>query len=68
MQYQNFMKGVIMGDKSVPPSAEELDRLRKDASEGDINAANFFRNNDDKIAADSALAEWRRSQVTSSDK
>ncbi len=55
-----------MADKIVPPTPEEIDQLRKDASEGDPHAAAFFRNNGDESAQRAALAEWRRGQITSS--
>lgn len=44
----------------IPPSAEELNQLRRDASEGDPNAASFFRNSED---ADAALTAWRNQQT-----
>lgn len=42
------------------PSAEELNKLRRDASEGDTDAATFFRNTE---SADEALKRWREAQI-----
>ncbi len=42
-----------------PPSEDEINRIRRDASEGDPNAAAFFRN---KQNADAALEAWRAAQ------
>ncbi len=49
----------------LPPSHEEMDRLRKDAGEGDANAVAFLRNHENALTA---LNEWRRVQAPSSDK
>lgn len=40
----------------TPPSPEEINQLRRDASEGDPNAAAFFRHSED---TDAALEAWR---------
>lgn len=44
-----------MDDIVKPPSESELNRLRRDASEGDPDAAAFFRKGD----ANGALKRWR---------
>jgi hypothetical protein len=44
---------------ATAPSSEELNHLRRDASEGDPDAAAFFRNRE---TADEALERWRNAQ------
>lgn len=47
------------GAATHAPSEEELNHLRRDASQGDINAASFFRNREN---ADEALELWRKAR------
>jgi hypothetical protein len=50
-----------MSETSIPdPSVEEIDKLRKDASEGDPNAAAALKPGPD---AEKSLRKWREAQL-----
>ena len=46
--------------QSTPPTTEEIDKLRKDASEGDLNAAAALKHGD---KAEEGLRKWREAQI-----